>query len=307
MPSITEYDPAVEELLRANGVVVKRKNAEIIKYELDVNHYYYLGKIGYAPGVTSIIDEAGPIGFGLREWWKNNTKEESDFIFQTAGDMGKKLHQAYEDLLKGIELNLFEHYPTLAEKRALMALQAWFNIFKPIEYESEQVVAGVHWHTDPRDCRTWDDKEGCQCIFAGTLDFLGTAKRSDAAEALVFTSKRAKDEFIDGQPDKIDTWLIDFKTGKSLHFGHEIQVGAAYKQAVIDGFGITPDFTALLRLPSQHKRGFEFKLIDRSTSDFDSIYHTYLSLHQGKIPVPQEIKVYPPTLRLFDPIKENKK
>lgn len=286
---ITHHEPEVEKLLRANGTVFKRKNADIIRYELDTNHYYYIGGVGYVPGVTTILDEAGPVGYGLREFWKNNTKAEGEQLFNEAGEFGTKMHDAYEQLLEGFELNLVDDYPTTREKDAVLRFADWFNVAKPTNFLSELVVASTKYK------------------FAGTLDFVGKIKRIDAAEALMFKTSKAKAAFIGGKPNKYDMWLIDFKTSKGLHFNHELQV-AAYRQAVWESLGIRVDHIGLLRVPTTHAIGYEFRKVDRKIGDFMYLYRTYLNLHGGQVPKPKEIKVYPKTFKLLEAVtKENKR
>lgn len=276
-------DTELEKKIRANGKIYKRLNTEIIKVELDTDHYYYLPDIGWVPSVTSILDEAAPVGFGLRNFWKQNSAEESDQIFKQAGEFGSKIHVACEQLLNGETLNLLEHYPTIPEKKSIVAFGKWFGTVNPKSYDSEQVVASTKY------------------VFAGTLDFLGQITRANAVQALGLT-KTATEAFINGEPDKLETWLIDIKTSKYLHYSHELQV-AAYKQAVYESLGITVDRTGLLRIPSLHKIGFEFKETKRTVDDYMNVYRTYKDIHNGTIPYPKEIVVYPTTYKLLQEIK----
>lgn len=279
-------NPSIEKFVRANGKVYKRNNVEIIRMELDTEHYYYLGDVGWAPSVTSILSEAAPVDFGLRRFWQQNTAEEAGEIFRTAGDFGSKIHGAVEGLLLGQELNLLADYPSIREKKAVLRFADWFNILQPTDFMSEQVVAST------------------QYLFAGTLDFLGRVKRANAANAMGL-GKRAWDEFVDGEPEKEETWLIDFKTTKALHYSHELQV-AAYKQAVIEGLDIKVDRMGLLRFPTQHKVGYEFKETRRTIDDYMHIYRTWLNLHNGIIPYPEELVSYPNKFRLLNNVKESK-
>lgn len=279
-------DPKIEKFVRANGKLYKRNNVEIIRLELDTEHYYYLGGIGWAPSVTSILGEAGPVDQGLRQFWKQNTAQESDDIFHTAGEFGSKLHGAFDQLLLAEELDLLNDYPTRREKYTIMKFADWFNVVKPVDFTSEQVVAST------------------QYMFAGTLDFLGKISRKNAAAALGLNIGETA-RFINGRPDKLEMWLIDWKTSRQLHYGHELQV-AAYKQAVLEGLGIKVDHMGLLRVPTQHKTGYEFKEVFWKISDYMHIYQTYLNLHKGVIPYPKELISYPNKFRLLSAVKEAK-
>ena len=133
----------------------KLPEVNIVKKEIDDSHYYFVNDEFY-PGVTSIIDEAAPMGYGLRMFLQNNTREEAEEIKNTAGDFGSKLHDAYERLINGFELNLAEEYPTTKEKKHLLSFYDWFNTHKPTGIKSEFVVASLTYK------------------YAGTMDALCT-------------------------------------------------------------------------------------------------------------------------------------
>lgn len=283
------YDEKVEELVRAHGKVYERLNGDVIKLELDTNHFYYLSELGFVPGVTSIIDEAGPVSWGLRNWWQETTKDEANETLKTAGDFGSKMHDVFERLLLGLKVDAqAESFDTRAHKTT-QSFFDWFNLMKPTEFQAEQVVASTQFY------------------FAGTLDFLGLVKRSDALEALKACNgritKAMAEKFLGDDPEKLEWWLIDFKTSKALHYSHEIQV-AAYRQAVKESLDIDVDHIALLRLGTKHASGFEFRRSFRTLDEFLNIYNTYLSIHGGKIPEPTEIITYPQEYQLLGEINE---
>lgn len=224
----------------------------IVRKEIDDSHYYFVNDEFY-PGVTSIIDEAAPTSYGLRNFLLTNTPESADDISKTSLALGSKMHDAYEKLLNGVELSLVNDYQTTKEKKHLLSFVQWFEDFKPTKVQTEQTVASVDYK------------------YAGTLDCLCEK---------------------DGE-----TWLIDFKTSAGIYWNYEIQV-AAYKQAVLETLGITVDKMAILRTGTKHKCGYEFKEITRSFSEFETVYKTYLSLHDGKIPEPPMINVYPDVIKL---------
>lgn len=279
-----EADRRIEDFVRKNGKLYKRNNADVIRLELDTDHYYWLDKVGWVPSVTSILDEAAPVNYGLRQFWKQNSAEESNEIFKTAGEFGTMVHNALEQLLNGEELDLLNDYPERRAKRSIMKFADWFNLVKPVDFMSEQVVASTQYQ------------------FAGTLDFLGKIRRQDAAIALGLNISQTA-AFVGNKPDQLETWLIDFKTTKQLSYNHELQV-AAYKQGVLEGFGITVDHMGLLRVGSQHKAGYEFRETFRSINDYMHVYRTYLNLHNGKIPQPEELVAYPHKFRLLKEVKK---
>lgn len=95
--------------------------------------------------------------------------------------------------------------------------------------------------------------------------------------------------------------LVDFKTNKSgVYFSNKLQV-MAYKQAYEETTGEKIDECYVLRLGSQHKAGYEFKLIDDTTvDDFVSVYKTYLTMNGGEVEKPPVIDTYPDILQLPD-------
>src|SRR5689334_1112871 len=92
----------------------------IVRKEIDDSHYYYVDGVFY-PGVTTIIDEAAPTPFALRQFFLNNTPDSASDISKTALALGSKMHDAYEKLLNGVELNLAGDYQTTKEKKHLLS------------------------------------------------------------------------------------------------------------------------------------------------------------------------------------------
>lgn len=227
-------------------------NINIVRKEIDDSHYYFVNGEFY-PGVTSIIEEAAPTAFGLKQFLLNNTPESANDISKTALELGSKMHDAYEKLLNGVELSLSNDYQSTKEKKHILSFAQWFEDFKPLKIQTEQTVASLNYK------------------YAGTLDCLCEK---------------------DGE-----IWLIDFKTSAGIYWNYEIQV-AAYKQAVLETLGIKVNRMAILRTGTKHKSGYEFKEITRSFLEFEMVYRIYLSLHDGKIPSPPMIDVYPDVIRL---------
>jgi hypothetical protein len=113
---------------------------DIIKKEVDNTHYYFVNNEWY-PAVTKILEEASPMSFGLKQFFINNTAESAKEISNTALDLGSKMHDAYERLLNGLELNLVEDYKTIKEKKHILSFYNWCEEVKPQVIETEMVVA----------------------------------------------------------------------------------------------------------------------------------------------------------------------
>lgn len=272
---MNKLDP---EIIKANGKEFTLKIGKLVLISTDISHYYWLNE-EYMPGVSTILGEAAPTPYGLKLWWQNNTKDEADAIFEAAGDFGSKMHEAYEKLLKGEELDVLKDYPSEKEKKALMAFDDWFRHYKPVEFESEQSIASLKYK------------------YAGTLDFVGLINNEATG--------------------KSERWIIDFKTSNAIHMSHQLQV-LAYKQAYEESYGITIDRVGILRTGTTHKgttafkegklketgKGWEFREIkDYTIDNFMNIYKTYLMLHGGEIPEPPEISIYPAKLKLLEEVK----
>lgn len=230
----------------------QKKLINIIKKEIDDSHYYWLND-EFVPGVTSIIDEGGPTSYGLKQFFLNNSQESASEISKKALSFGSDMHDAYERLLNGIELNLKNNYQSRDAKRHLSSFAQWFQDYQPKNIQTEQIVGSLEYK------------------FAGTLDCFCV---------------------ISGE-----TWLIDFKTSAGIYWNYEIQV-AAYKQAFEEMEKGKVQHMAILRTGTRHKSGYEFKETTRTIEEFMNIYRTYLSLHDGKIPEPPMMDIYPETLKL---------
>lgn len=296
----------------------KFKFGEVMKLQINSDHHYYIfneanqtGK--YLLGVTSILHEAAPVEYGLREFWKNNTKEMSEEMFEATGARGLKLHDAVERLLEGEELDLDEDYKTPFEKRSLIAWRRWFSIVKPNDVQAEYVVAS--------------DKYG----IAGTIDLKASLTRRNAALGLnpdrylqivpvkegnetvlkisLKFSKKYKmsvlqadiEQGVITEPDKVERWIIDNKFASGVRYSHEKQV-QAYLELDREAFGDADKATRIgIILPTaRNKWGFKFQEVQPDFEPFLHIYKTYLDLHRGELPVPSLEANYPTKMRLYE-------
>jgi hypothetical protein len=115
---------------------------DIVRKEIDSSHYYFV-EGQYFPGVTSVLDQACPKGEQLLNWMKSNSQEEIERISEESMAFGSKLHDAYERLLNGEELNLADDYKNTKAKRHLVSFYNWFQSTKPTMLETEQTVASL--------------------------------------------------------------------------------------------------------------------------------------------------------------------
>lgn len=260
------------EAIKANGKIYKLKVGELVRFETDISHYYWLDG-EFLPGVSSILSEAAPTPYGLKLFWQQNTQEEADRIFGTAGDFGSKMHDAFERLLLAQELDLLNDYPTEREKKTLLSFQDWFSYFKPSKFESEQPVASKKYK------------------YAGTLDFVGMI----SGQKWLIDFKTSNAIHFSHQLQ-----VLAYKQAYEESYGIKIDhVGIARFGTTHKGNGILKDGKL-----KEIGKNWEFREVkDYTISNFMDIYKTYLTLHGGKIPVPPEIAIYPETLRILEEIK----
>lgn len=130
-----------------------KSNFEIVKKEIDGSHFYWVDGEFY-PGVTSILDEAAPTPWALKDWFKRMSMDEISAKQKESLEFGSKIHDGIERLLNGVELNLAKDYPTTKEKKHLCAFAEWHMSVKPKVLATEHTVASKKYR------------------YAGTLDLL---------------------------------------------------------------------------------------------------------------------------------------
>lgn len=258
------------DTIKSNGKTYKLAIGELVRFETDLSHYYFLDGM-FLPGVSSILSEASPTPYGLRLFWQNNTKEEADQIFDTAGSFGSTMHDAFERLLLGQELQLLTDYPSEKEKKCITSFIDWFRYYKPTSIQSEQPIASKKYQ------------------YAGTLDMV--CKIGDETWLIDFKTSNAIHYSHQLQ-------VLAYKQAYEESYGVTIDhVGVARFGTTHKGNG---------RESAGFKetgKGWEFREVkDYTIDDFMNIYKTYLSLNGGKIKEPSEIAVYPETVRLFEEV-----
>lgn len=274
-------------------------DCEIIRYDVDDDHFYYGGRIGedkqYYLSCTQVLDIGAPFPEGLRQYLRVTSYEDQKERLQMTGDRGTKLHDALDRLMQREELDLKRDYPSTYEKDAIVMFMRFIRFLAPGKYETELIVA------DP-DLRV-----------AGTLDFKGFV---DAwrLEALL-DPNRYLDIDSDGDVGLKEKWLDMSSDSKRLHiiidwkftgrnaFNHKVQV-AAYKtmnNKTRKGRPVSRAFT--WRYSPRHKHGFDFSESLLNYHSFKRIYDTTID-YLGEFPVPPKIKKYPKNVRLYKEVKD---
>lgn len=145
----------------------------IEKKILNDEHFYYVnGK--FLPSVTQILRETMPMPFALRQWIGDVGNEKAQAKLEKAGDRGTAIHNACEELLRGLEIDL-TIFPE-QDKKCLVAFKNWCADYQPEIIEIEKVLAS-------------------QCGYAGTLDILCKIK-GKLTIVDIKTSSAVYDEYI---------------------------------------------------------------------------------------------------------------
>jgi len=281
------------------GVLYELSNCEIMRLDVDDEHYYYGGRKGdekqFYLSLTRVLDIGGPFPEGLRQYLRVTSYEEQKDRLQFTGDRGSKLHDALDQLMRRKELNLKQDFLSLYEKDAIVTFMRMMRFLAPGKYHTELIVA------DP-DLRV-----------AGTLDFKGYVDEwkitclLDPNKYLELDSDsdfQLKEQYVDvPKSSKRIHIIIDWKfTGRNA-YSHKVQV-AAYKtmnNKTRKGQKVSRAFT--WRYSPKHKYGFDFQESHLNYESFKRIYTTTIE-YLGEFPMPPSLKKYPESVRLYEPIKK---
>lgn len=273
-------------------------NCEIMRLDVDDDHYYYGGEIGgekqYYLSLTQVLDIGAPFPEGLRQYLRVTSFEEQKERLEMTGTRGSKLHEALDFLMQGKELDLREEYQTTYEKDAIVTFIQMARFLSPGKFSTELIVAD-------KDLRV-----------AGTLDFKGYVDEWKLTALL--DPVKYLDVDSDGDLQLKDKWLhlpesskriqiiIDWKfTGRNA-YNHKVQV-AAYKtmnNKTRKGSPVTRAFT--WRYSSRHKFKFDFSESNCTYQSFKRIYETTIE-YLGEFPPPPTIRKYPRSVRLYEEVK----
>lgn len=283
------------------GILYQLANCEIMRLDVDSDHYYYGGGEGeekkYYLSVTRVIDIGGPFPEGLRQYLRITSFDEQIERLDFTGSRGSKLHNALDELMQRQGLNLKEDYKTEYEKDAIVTFIRMMRFLAPGKYDTELIVA------DP-DLR-----------IAGTLDFKGIV--DEWKLMCLLDPKKFLDLDSDGDLMLKERWLnlpertrkiciiIDWKfTGRNA-YGHKVQV-SAYKTMNNKSRRGTPARRAFTwRYSPRHLFGFDFSESFLSYRSFKRIYKTTIE-YLGEFPEPPTIKRFPEQIRLYEEIRDGK-
>jgi hypothetical protein len=283
--------------------IYKLSNCEIMRIDVDDDHYYYGGRIGeekeYWIGWTTVLDVGGPFPEGLRQYLKVTSFEEQKERLQVTGARGTKLHDALERLARGEELLLNPDFPTTYEKDAIVTFIQMWRFLNPGKFDVEQVVGDPDWHV------------------AGTVDFNGFVE--EWRLTCLLDPKRYLELDSDGDLQLQERWLdieksfpsqqrririiIDWKfTGRNA-YSHKVQV-AGYKTFNNKSRpGRQASRAFIWRYSPVHKFRFDFQeSLFTYRKECAWVYQTFIA-YSGGMPPPPNIRHYPDKVRLYDKVK----
>jgi len=158
----------------------------------------------FVPSVTWVCSFY-PKGIAFYRWLADKGWDESIALRDAAGARGSKVHSAVELLVRGESITIDSVF--------LNTMTGEFEELGPDEYEA--VVAFSNWFESVKptvvgsDFTVWSDVHN----YAGTVDLLLKIK--------------------DKKTGKLETWIVDIKTGQHVWKEQELQV-SAYKYATVD-------------------------------------------------------------------------
>jgi hypothetical protein len=284
-------------------VLYELSNCEILRLDVDDEHYYYGGRKGdekqFYLSLTRVLDIGGPFPEGLRQYLRITNYEEQKDRLQFTGDRGSKLHDALDQLMHRKALNLRQDFTNTYEKDAIVTFMRMMRFMAPGKYSTELIVA------DPN------------LRVAGTLDFKGFVDEWKLVALLdpnKYLELDSDSDFqlkqawigLPGMYPKHLHIIIDWKfTGRNA-YSHKVQV-AAYKtmnNKSRPGRKVSRAFT--WRYSPKHKYGFDFNESLLDYNSFKRIYATTIEF-LGEFPMPPTLKRYPDNVRLYEPIKKGRK
>lgn len=284
------------------GVLYELSNCEIMRLDVDSDHYYYGGEKGkersYYMSLTRVLDIGAPFPEGLRQYLRMTSFEEQKDRLEFTGARGSKLHNALDELMQRKSLELAKDYPSTYEKDAIVTFIRMMKFLSPGKYATELIVA------DP-DLR-----------IAGTLDFKGFVDEWKL-EALLDPVKYLELD-SDNEFQLKEKWFALPDTSKRIHiiidwkftgrnaYSHKVQV-AAYKRMNNKSRAGRPVSRAFTwRYSPRHKMGYDFNESLLDYQSFKRIYATTIE-YLGEFPEPPTIRRYPEHVRLYQEVKETKR
>ena len=168
----------------------EKKIEQINSYEFDERFYQQIinGEKFFAPSVTYVLGAAYPAGFGLNQWRGDVGNKRADEIMTEAGDDGSYVHDAIDRMIKGEKITAEEIETRFKSKRGLKIKRCLKAFLDWVEEYKPEFIQSEYiiWNTDQN--------------YAGTVDCYC----------------KIGEEY----------YFVDWKTSKSIHIQHKIQIVA---------------------------------------------------------------------------------
>lgn len=226
----------------SNVKLAETTNPSVVQMTFDNERYYQIKTDEqdlFLPSVTW-INESYPKGIGFYKWLADKGWDEATAAKEAAGDRGSKVHSAIQDLLNGAELKYGDAYwNETKHTNEPFTLDEWKCLIAFQQFWNDykpEIVA------TERVC--YSLKYG----YAGTIDAL----------------LKINDQVV----------IVDWKTSSAIYPSYLMQI-AAYMVAEHETGEHKPTATAIVRLGSKHKKGYEIQLFDtdQSKQNFKGFLH----------------------------------
>lgn len=236
-------------------------NENIVQITTLDERWYEVDKGVFAPSVTWIAGYY-PKGIGFMKWLASNGWNEAEAIKEEAGDKGSRVHRAIESLIKGDTLKMDGSITDEEGLNKEFTVEEWEAIMSFVDFWREH---------KPTPVDTEFVVTNKPLLYAGTVDLLCT---------------------INGE-----TWIIDFKTSKTVYPSHEIQV-SAYKHVIEASVGNENIKMGILQVGYKlNKRGWKLNEIEDKYDLFEATYAIWEN--ENKDVTPKQ-KDYPVELSLTE-------
>lgn len=179
--------------------------------------FYTLDNEVFYPSVTTVLG-VYPKGYGFNKWLKENG-EQADEILKEAGEVGSKVHDAIDQIIKGGEVKWTRHFIDTIQLSTVEDMQ------KFIDDCNNGLESKYHKEVQYYSMEEWQ-------MILKFIDFASGFKVRFLANEFNIISVELKvggtlDIVCDIWNEKLEKWerwLIDVKTSNFIHKTHELQI-----------------------------------------------------------------------------------
>lgn len=212
------------------------------------SHYFIVDENKFVPGVTFVLSCGYPKGPRFYDWLKNNTADEADSKFKSAGERGTRTHEAIHMLIAGAKVSMSTKLMnSLTRKQEELSVQEWDNLIGFNNWQEKYKP-----ETISQNLVIYSKKLG----FVGTPDWFGT----------VFVPEDDK-YFPSAVRGQRVLFLPDWKSSSGIWPEYQSQVAAYFTG--LQEMGLFKEFftafkgkifTGVVRVGTRHKDKYEMKV-----------------------------------------------